>query len=171
MTYFILIFLVVTVLWLCFWVLVRPVILDSVESDFSKLRSEIDWAIIEGLPSAQSQSSQKLADDLADPEAVRWISVGPILWANIFKRNEIKLLSAKEREIFESAPSWIRQCKMMEKYLTIKAALLNSPAWWIPLPAILFSTLLSKKVADWWNDAESAASKSHSKYVGFKQPI
>jgi hypothetical protein len=150
-------FLASTVLWLTYWVLVRPIILDSVQDEYRRMRSALDWSIINGLPNSQSLQAQELADDLARSNIVRWNSLGQALWFRFSKRAETKAAMEKEREIFESCPLWIRSMKERDEELTVKAALANSPLWWIPLAAVLFIALFSKGVAAWWLETKIAA--------------
>ena len=162
MVLLIVIFLVGTVFWLSYWALIRPVLLDCIELELASIRSTVEWAIIDGLPDSQSEAAQRLADGLKRAACARYISFSAAIAAMFFRRAEINASVIKDRQVFDSAPTWIREIRYQDTRLSLKAALLNSPAWWIPLPSILFGALLSKKVADWWYAAESAAVKLRS---------
>jgi hypothetical protein len=150
-------FLTLTVLWLTYWVIVRPIILDSVQDEYRRMRTELDWFIIDGLPSSQSLPAQELSNRLAYSKAIRWISFSQAFIASIFKRSELQAAAAKEREIFESSPSWIRDMKERDGDLTVKAALANSPLWWFPISVWLVAAVFSRQLAGWWYETKIAA--------------
>jgi hypothetical protein len=150
-------FLTFTVMWLIYWVLVRPIILDSVQNEYRRMRSELDWSIIHGLPSSQSLPAKELAADLAYSDLIRWNSLGQAFLAHFTKRAEIKAAMAKECEIFQSSPSWIRAMKERDEELTVKASLANSPLWWFPIAVMLVVAVFSRRVALWWLETKIAA--------------
>lgn len=155
-------FLIATVLWLCYWALVRPVILDGVEIEQEGLRSAVEWSIIEGLPESQSKPAQHLAYSLENTNPTRLMSLGAILFVVARHRTTIKVVAAKEKEIFANCPSWIRDIQQRNAQLSIKATLANSPLWWIPLASLLLAAVFSKRIADWLTDAQTAATKLQS---------
>ena len=152
-------FMTVTVIWLVYWTVVRPVLLDSVEHELATMRSRVDWAIIEGLPAAQSQPAQRLLADLHEGRGSRLISLGQVIYIGLRERRTLKIEMAKEREIFANSPAWIKDLKTRNSQLAAKAALLNSPAWWIPIAILLLGAVFSCNVAALWRDAEDAAVK------------
>ena len=158
-TFLIIFFLVATILWLCYWVLMRPVILDAVQIDHAELRSAVDWAIIDGLPESQSKPAQQLAIDLEKSNAIRFISLGAVIFVVIRHRSQVRAMTARDKEIFESSSVWIREIRQKKAQLSIKAALANSPSWWIPLAVLSVAAVFSKRIADWITDTETAASK------------
>ena len=160
-TFLIIFFLATTVSWLCYWVLVRPVILDAVQIELAELRSAVDWAIIDGLPEAQSKPAQQLATDLKQFQSARMISLSVVIFVVLRHRATVKAITAKDKVIFENSPVWIREIRQKKAQLSIKAALANSPTWWIPLAALSVATVFSKRVADWLTDTQTAASKLH----------
>lgn len=151
------IFLFFTVLWLTYWALVRPIVLDSVQDEYRRMRAALDWSIIEGLPNAQSLPAKELEKVLADSDSIRWISLSQAFVAAILKRQEVKALELKEREVFESSPTWIRDMRERDIELTVKAALANSPSWWIPISVLLVAAIFSKQVANRWAEMKIAA--------------
>jgi hypothetical protein len=153
-------FLVITVLWLCYWTLVRPVILDSVEDELVRMKANLDWAVINGEIGSQSEAAKILESDLEFPSSIRWISLGIALKNNWSSRAEIAAINAKEQKIFECSPLWIREMWERQTVVSVKAALANSPTWWIPLSMILLGCFFSRQVQDWWNDIERATSKA-----------
>ena len=155
-------FLTATVLWLCYWALVRPVILDAVEVEQCELHSIVDWAIIEGLPESQSKPAQHLAANLENSKSTRLMSLGAVMFVVFRHRASIRAAAAKEREIFENSPLWIREIQQKSAQSSIKASLANSPAWWLPLAGLLLAAIFSKRIADWLTDAQTAASKLQS---------
>jgi len=156
----IVVFLVLTVLWLCYWSLVRPVILDSVENELVRMKASLDWAIINGEIGSQSEAAKILEGDLEFPSSIRWISLGIAMKNNMSNRVEIAAINAKEQKIFECSPPWIREMWERQTVVSVKAALANSPAWWIPLSIILLVCFFSRQVENWWNDIERATSKA-----------
>jgi hypothetical protein len=153
------IFLILTVLWLCYWTLIRPIILDSVEDELQRMKSNLDWAIINGTAGSQSEAAQILANDLEYPKSIRWISMSQAIITRIFHRSEVTAVGTKECELFESSPPWIREMWAREIRVSVKAALANSPSCWIPLSIVLLISFFSRKVENWWRDTEKTASK------------
>jgi hypothetical protein len=154
------VFLTGTVLWLCYWALVRPVILDSVERELVHMKTNLDWAIINGEIGAQSEAAKILERDLAFPSSIRWVSLGIVIKSNLHNRVEMAALNSKEQKIFECSPPWIREMWDRHTVISVKAALANSPSWWLPLSMILLVCFFSMKVQDWWNNIERATSKA-----------
>jgi hypothetical protein len=152
-------FCAITLLWLVYWVMIRPIILDSVREEYRRLRTQLDWAIIEGLPNAESLPAKELEKAFARSDSVRWVSLSPAFFMSISRRQETKALEVKEREIFESSPKWIRDMRERDLELTIKAALANSPLWWFPLSAILVVAVFSKEVSNRWAEMKIAANE------------
>jgi hypothetical protein len=150
-------FLTGTVLWLTYWVLVRPIILDSVQREYRSMRSELDWNIINGLPSSQSLPAQELSADLAHSDLIRWNSFSQAFWFHFRRRAEIKAALAREGEIFQSSPQWIRAMKGRDEELIMKACLANSPLWWFPIAVLLIGAVFSQSVSIWWSETKIAA--------------
>jgi hypothetical protein len=157
--YLLALFVVLTVLWLSYWTLIRTVILDSAVDELHRLKSTVDFAIIEGVAGSQSESVQVLSNNLEFPESVRWASFSSAVFARIFHHAEIKTSSAKEQQMFESSPVWIREIWERELRVSVKAALANAPAWWIPLSVLLLASVFSRTVENWWKETEMATSK------------
>jgi hypothetical protein len=101
------------------------------------MKTQVEWAIIDGLPESQSRAAQRLLNDLEHYHAVRWVSVGNAVYVRFFKASEVRATSVLENEIFAESPQWIREFRKMDTRLAIKAALINSPTWWIPLAIVL----------------------------------
>jgi len=156
----IVVFLVITALWLCYWSLIRPVVLDSVEDEVVRMKANLDWAIINGEIGSQSEAAKILEGDLEFPSSIRWISLGIAVRNNLSNRAEIAAINAKEQKIFECSPPWIREMWERKTVVSVKAALANSPAWWIPLSMILLVCFFSRQVQNRWNDIERATSKA-----------
>jgi hypothetical protein len=171
MSILLIIFLTATLLWLIYWAIVRQSILDAVEDDLAHLRNRVEWFIIDGAPESQSKSAQILVSEIDCDGFIRWLSFSQIAVDLICNRKRIKIDAAKEKRIFEASPQWIREARNINTALTLKAALANSPTWWIPLPAILLGAMFSWQISDWWNDVESSASKLRSEHFGTGQAI
>lgn len=161
-TFLIILFLATTILWLCYWVLTRPVILDAVQIEQAELRSAVDWAIIEGLPESQSKPAQQLAADLEKSKSARLMSLGAVIFIVFRHRATVRAMTTKDNEIFGNSPVWIREIQQKNAQLSIKAALANSPSWWIPLAVLSVAAVFSKRIADWLMDTQTAASKFRS---------
>ena len=146
-----------TVLWLCYWALVRPFILDSVEEELARMQSCLDWAVIEGANGSSSGAAEVLARNLRGSKSVRWISLGQAVYFRATNQAWIKASAAKEREIFQAAPTWIKDMRRRQAELAIKASLANSPMWWLLIAVVLVGALFSKAVAQLWEDTEVAA--------------
>jgi len=163
-------FLAVTIMWLFYWAIVRQSIVDSVEDDLNNLRDHVTWHIINDSPGCQSKSAQLLAEEVHNNSFICWISFSQIAICLFNNRTKIKTEAARETAAFEASPKWIRDARELNARLTIKAALANSPVWWIPLPLILLSAIFSKQVLDWWNDAGSTATQLRSNNFGNALP-
>src|ERR1039458_433568 len=100
------IFLLLTWVWLTYWVMVRPMILDSVEDEISRMKFSLDWAIIQEEPASGSEAAMRLLSGVQMGKVVRFVSFGQAVVWSYCHRSEIKSLSAKERATFESAPLW-----------------------------------------------------------------
>jgi|ERR1035441_2079669 hypothetical protein len=159
MVIFVVIFLFVTIAWLSYWVMVRPVVLDSVVDEMRRMRSSLEWAMIEDAPGSRTEAAQKLLKYLEYGPCVRFLSFGPAAAIRFFNRSEIRAFSVKEREVFEPAPLWIREMWQRHARIGVKAVLANSPIWWIPLSLILLAGLFSRKAEIWWTETEAATSK------------
>jgi hypothetical protein len=157
--YLLALFVALTVLWLSYWTIVRTVILDSAVDELHMLKSRVDDAIIEGVSGSQSEPAQALSKNLEFPESIRWASFSSAIYARIFNHAEIKTNAVKEQQMFESSPLWIREIWEREVRVSVKAALANAPAWWIPLTVVLFVSVFSRKVENWWKETEMATSK------------
>ena len=151
-------FLALTLLWLMYWTMVRPVILDGVEYELQALKTRVDWSILEGLPDAESRPASELAQELRDSISIRHISLGLILCVLIRHRPQMKAKLSKEREVFHECPAWIREIRNRNLELSTKAALVNSPLWWIPISFLLLMAYFSMKISNWWTDAQITAS-------------
>lgn len=157
MTYIFAIFLLITLGWLVYWVMVRPLILDSVEDEISRMTFQLKWSFIRDEPGAQSEAAQRLLKNLKMSKIVRYISFSQAVFFNLQRRSEIKAVAAKERATFENAPSWIRDGWQRHNMLAVKAALANSPTWWLPLSLLLLASVFSRQAEQWWNEARTAA--------------
>jgi len=158
----ILLFLAITVLWLCYWVVVRPIVLDSVDDQLRQLHSELDWAVIEDRSGARSEAAQHLVRVLQCSPAFRSMSLSPVVLIGRFKRVEIAAQWSKERALFEQAPHWIREMWVQRARLNLKATLANSPAWWGPLAILLLAGVFSQQVQNWWEQLAAATKASES---------
>jgi hypothetical protein len=131
-------------------------ILDSVEDEISRMKFSLDWAIIQEEPASGSEAAMRLLSGVQMGKVVRFVSFGQAVVWSYCHRSEIKSLSAKERATFESAPLWIREAWQRHRVLSLKAALANSPTWWIPLAMLLLASVFSKKAEEWWNETGTA---------------
>lgn len=151
------IFLIITWAWLTYWIMVRPVILDSVEDELVRMKFSVQWSFIQDEPGAHSEAAQRLLNKLKVGKIIRFISFSHVVVLYANHRSEIRALAAKERASFESAPLWIRDHWQRHRTLSVKAALANSPTWWIPLSALLLARVFSKQAEEWWEGTETAA--------------
>src|SRR5690242_20020357 len=149
----------VLILWLFYWAVVRQSILDAIEDDLSSLKDRVAWHIINESEGSKSRSAYILTDEIPNNGFIYWISFSSVVFHLYKHRAKIKAEAARDRQIFEASPKWIRETREEVARLSIKAALANSPIWWGPLSVILLCALFSKKVMDWWNDAENTASQ------------
>jgi hypothetical protein len=150
------IFFLITWGWLTYWVMVRPLILDSVEDEISRMKFSVEWAFIQDEPAARSEAALKLLNNLQMGRVVRLFSFGQAVVLNYCHRSEIRTLVAKERATFEASPLWIREAWQRHRVLAVKAALANSPAWWIPLAMLLLASVFSRQAEEWWNETGTA---------------
>lgn len=164
-------FLAFTVIWLFYWAIIRQSILDSVKDDLDKLRSEIDWNIIKNVDGSRSKAAQKLVMEIHYNRILCHLSLSQIVYSMARNRLKIKAESERERVIFESSPKWIRDARMENVQLTMKACLANSPTWWPFLAVTLVSAVFSKKVSALWNEIEASAAQTRSKSFKSTQPV
>lgn len=148
-----------TLFWLIYWSLVRPLILDSAVDELRRMRSALDWAIIEGQPGSTTEAAQELSKHLEYCRAVRRHSLSQAIVLGYLSRAEIQAEIVRRRKIFNEGPAWIRDMFNREKEVCMKAALANSPAWWIPLAMILLGSFFSLKLRNWWEQTGAAADK------------
>lgn len=151
------VFLAATISWLFYWAIVRQSIVDSVEDDLNNLKDKVTWNIINDAPGSRSKSAQLLVEQVENNSFIAWISFTQVAICLFRNRTKIRTEAAREMAAFESSPKWILDARDLNARLTVKAALANSPVWWIPLPAILLGGIFSKQVLDWWSDAGSTA--------------
>src|ERR1035441_4950757 len=150
------IFFFITWGWLTYWVMVRPLILDSVEAEVSRLRFSVEWAFIQDDPGAGSEAAQMLLNSLKFGKFVRFVSFGQAVLMQHYHHSEIKALAAKERMVFAAAPLWIREAWQRHRMVSVKAPLANRPVWWSPLAVLLLAGVFSQKAKDLWDAAETA---------------
>ena len=156
---FTLIFAVATVVWLCYWAIIRPFILDSAQDELLRMKSTLDWAIIENAVGSKTEAAQRLSKDLEHSDAIRTISLSPAIVARFLRPAEMKTELVKERAVFNNCQPWIREMRQRETQVCVKAALANSPALWLPLALILLAGVFSLKVQQWWEETETATGK------------
>ncbi len=53
-------FLAATVCWLGYWLVIREVILQSIEKELRQMRSALDWAVIDGAQGAQTAAAKEM---------------------------------------------------------------------------------------------------------------
>jgi hypothetical protein len=152
--FWIVIFLAVTLVWLAYLVVVRPVVLDSIEQELAEMRARVDWSIIEGVPSSQSKAVHRLLQGI---HRGRGMSFSEVLYYAIRHSARINAEIAKDIEVFGESPKWIRDMRDRTSELAIKAALINSPAWWGPIALLLFMGAMSVTFAQWRRRTEAAA--------------
>jgi hypothetical protein len=153
------IFALSTLAGLFYWAIIRPFILDSAVDELRRMRSKLDWAIINKEAGATTEGARELSKHLEFYEWVRINSFSNAIFFRFTRRAEVKAEAARAREIFDNSPIWIRNMSMRENQVCMKAALANSPAWWIPLAAILLGTVFSMSLQQWWEETEMAAGK------------
>jgi hypothetical protein len=172
MNILIVLFLSATVLWLIYWAIIRRSIIDSVEDELGTLRDKVYWNIIDGAAGAQSKAASVLADDLELNECSFYISFSVIALGAFKNRSKMRAEFARQKELFDSSPKWIQDANNDNTRLLIKAALANSPTWWVPIAIILFGAVFSKKAMNWWDDIQNFISLSRSiNHHGIGQPI
>lgn len=150
-------FLFCGVVWATYWTLVRPALLQKVTSDFEQLRSEIDWAIIDGLPQSHSQAAVQLASSLEFSSGANSLSLGVIMYFSWSRKAEMRARVASDSGLYASMPTWLKEAHQRDMKLTLKAALLNSPFWWPAIAVVALLTHFSQKVDKWWSDVSFAA--------------
>jgi type II secretory pathway component PulM len=165
MTIFVFIFGITTVVWLCYWAIVRPFILDSAQDELRRMRSALDWAIIEDALGARTEAAQMLSKDLEHSDAIRASSLSPSIVAGLFRRAEVKIEMERERNIYNNCQPWLREMRQRQTQVCVKAALANSPTWWIPLSLILLAGMFSLSIQKWWQETETVTGKLKSEQL------
>src|ERR1022692_2061024 len=167
-TILILVFAVITTLWLFYWAIVRSFILDSAQDELCRMSAALDWAIIEDQIGAKTEAAQQLSKHLEYPEAVRAISLFQAIIARFFRPVEMKTELARERIIFNNSQPWLREMWQRKTQVYVKAAMANSPACWLPLALVLLAGIFSQKIQQWWDETISATEKLKGKMKGEK---
>lgn len=138
------------VLWSVYWAWVRPLILDRIDEAFEKLRSEVDWKIINGgLSVREIRAAEALAAHLATSDIVRELSMTIMVREVVRFHREATPLTDHERDLLEEAPAWVRRIISADRFLTMGAVLANSPAWWPVVAPVLLFEYFSDKTARW----------------------
>jgi len=146
--------LIISVLWIStvfFWAVVRPYILESAAWELSKLRAEMDWAIIEEKEGAQSRAAQHLSSTLNGPDLTRVISLSHLVFCDILWKPNNQVAAIEQARIFENAPRWLMEAFQRCVRVRVKTILANSIVWWIPIALILLCGYFSTAVANWWD--------------------
>lgn len=144
-------------LWAMYWALVRPFILARIEAGFDLLRSQIEWAILDGLPPDEVRPANALAEHLESADAALSLSASVIVFALLRCRSKGPSEQRKEREEYAKRPAWVREAHRTDMVLTTGAALANSPLWWPLIATILLVGYFSAKAAQWWDDFQHTA--------------
>ena len=153
------IFLLLTLEWLIYWVIVRPMILDSVQDEIRRMKFDLQWAYIQNAPGAGSEPAQILLNNMKMASMARFVSFGQAIFIYRLRRSEIRALYAKERATFQNAQPWIREMWQRHRMVSVKSALANSPFWWPPLAVLLLASVFSRQAEEWWDETETAATK------------
>ena len=151
------ILLAVGTLWSVYWALVRPVILARISIAFEKLRSDLEWAMIEGLPEAEVRPARALALHLESSEMASSLSISVLVFFLWRYRRAVSGQEEKERAQAANIPGWLRETYRRDMALTTTAALANSPLWWPVVATVLLVAFFSNKTAQWWEDIQNAA--------------
>ena len=144
-------------LWSVYWALVRPVILTRISTAFEKLRSDLEWAIIEGLPEEEMCPARELASRLESSDVASSLSISVLVYALWRYRRAMHGLEEKERAQLAHFPVWLRETYKTDMALTTAAALANSPLWWPVVATVLLVAFFSNKTAQWWEDIQNVA--------------
>ncbi len=145
------------ILWSFYWAVMRPVLLETVKDGFSYLRAEMDWNIINGMEGSQSEAAIALDADLNSCVDSVQLSLGQLLWVGWFQRKQIEARADQRNKVYNDSPAWIRDTRVKLIWLSTKAMLINSPAWWVLLPIISLAAYQSLRVCQWWNNVQSEA--------------
>lgn len=154
-------FLVATVTWLAYWVIVRPVLINSVIDSARKLASDLDWKIIEGFQGSQSESALSLENTLKGYTALRFISLSHVIYYMAIKKQVTLVQVTKEKELLEKSPDWLKEMHQEHARLTVKALILNSPTWWPMLSFVFLICHCSKNLQNKIDAVETVATKIH----------
>ena len=153
-----LLFLVLSIAWAVYSTLIRPCLLDRIVVDFTRLQSQVDWSIIEGLAAGHERVAQELSQNLEDSETALSLSISMIIFGMLRYQPQINAQLEKERQLSQEMPEWIRQAHVRELHLTTQAAIANSPIWWPLLAALLLVAVFSGKTAKWWHNLQLTGS-------------
>jgi hypothetical protein len=137
----------------------RAVLLDIVKDELDRLRTRVDWAIIEGREGSQSKACHQFEFVLQHPNIIWFVSFSHLLFGVWIKRREIAAQREERAKMFSESPPWIREVQANCAWLFMRAALLNSPVWWPFIPLLLFASQLSGKAYRWWNDIQYCATR------------
>lgn len=151
------VFSVWTILWLTYWMLLRPYLMDSVRTDFYELKASLDWAIIENYPGSQSESAGELVKHLSHSTGIRAASLSPAIYFQFAHKAEINAQVARHRILINGSPDWLKKMWMQAAQLSMKSALTNSPFLWLPLALVLLAAVFSYKAAQWWKQTTEVA--------------
>jgi hypothetical protein len=153
-----------TLVWLVYWLVVRPVLMASVENDLRKLKAELDWAIIEGYPGSSSQAAEVLLVSLQNLKVFRFLSLSQFFHMAFFHWSKINAESLKKQQVFSKAADWIKGIYDRRQRLSQKAMLINSPAWWLPMAILLLLAVFSLNLASKLKVIEEATIEADNQF-------
>ncbi len=53
------------------------------------------------------------------------------------------------------APQWLQDMNAKQRRLFTKAAMANSPTWWLPIAVLLLCSIFSWSIKSWWDVLQS----------------
>lgn len=150
------VFLAGTIAWLFYYTIIRPFLLDSVQDELERMKVEVDWAIIDGMDGAQGPAAQKLRSRLENIHGIRWVTIGQGVCLYHLRKTQIKAETVMEQQMLERSPKWVRDLNSRHTRVVVKAALANSPTWWVPLAFIFLGSVFSRKLENVLANTETA---------------
>lgn len=139
--------LAVSIIWVIYMSLVRPVWVESMRFEMRKIENELILARIE----QHAGSKTEVFDDLYSSQKIfssvlPYVSISPLLLISMTRKVESEAEAKKDAKMYSEAPLWIRELKNRQSLLMLQATVANSPIYF---PALPFAALAFALFVGW----------------------
>lgn len=143
-------------LYIIYWTAVRPALLRRFQAKIYNLRREVEDKIIAKEQGWGEESALELLKELRFAGYAHHFSLLAImisLWRNQPNKAQIQ----KEKQLFYSAPLWIRESSLRLRSLVLGMMTINSPVWFPAIMAFSVFLLCSDKAKNYMDKFQEAA--------------